>query len=110
MNGFEYGVKRAIGEVIGGLITSVIVSAFASSGLLSPAYVLLFGLINVIGTVALILVMPYWGTTYLIGWLFGLWILLQSGLIGILEVVIYFGIPLAILVIRIVNWLEQNHL
>ena len=107
MNGFEYGFKRAFVEIIGGIVTSIIVTAFTNSGLLDPSYVLLFNLLNVFGIIMLLLVMPYWGITYLMGWLFGLFILLQSGLIGILEFVIYLVVSLAILIIRIKFWLEQ---
>ena len=106
MNRLEHGLKRAFEEVIGGFVTSAIVYAIASSGLLSPAYLLLFGLINVIGTVTLVYAMPYWGTTYLIGWLFGVGMLLQSGLIGI-EAILYIGIPLLYLILRAKAWFER---
>jgi hypothetical protein len=45
--------------------------------------------------------MPFWGTVYLVGWLFGLTIMFRAGLVGILELVIYFGVPLVILIIRV---------
>jgi hypothetical protein len=106
MNGFEYGTKRAIEEIVCGFVTSVIVNVFINSGLLSPSYVLLFGVINVIGLITLIFAMPYWGITYLLGWLFGVIIMLQSGLIGILEVIIYLGIPLVVLILRVKSWFE----
>lgn len=80
---FEHGIKRAITEIIGGLVIATILNAFISSGLLDPSYLFLFKLLNMIGTIALILAMPYWGAFYLLGWLFGLLTLSQSGLIGI---------------------------
>lgn len=96
-----YGMKRAIGEVIGGIINSVFVDAIIiGSGLISPVGAVLFGILNMLATVLLILAMPYWGTVYLIGWLFGLGIMFQTGLIGILDAVIYFGVPLLVLIVR----------
>lgn len=106
MNGFGYGAKRAIIEIISGFVTSVIVNAFISSGLLSSTYVLLFSLINILDLVALIFAMPCWGITYLLGWVFGVIMMLQSGLIGIVEVVIYLGIPLVVLILRAKSWFE----
>lgn len=97
---FGYGVRRAIEEMIGGIVTSVIMDAFVSTGLLAPVYVLLFSVLNMIGTIASILVVPFWGTVYLVGWLFGLSMMLQTGLVGILEAAVYFGVPLVVLVMR----------
>lgn len=102
----NYGIKRAIGEIVSGIVTSAIVNAFVSSGLLPSGYVFLFGLINMIGTITLILSMPYWGVTYTLGWILGVYLMAQSELIGILEVIIYLGVPIAVLIFRIISWLE----
>jgi hypothetical protein len=103
---FEYGLKRALGEVISGIATSAIVDAFLNSGSLPPASAGLFGIMNMASTVVLLLAMPFWGTVYLVGWMFGLWIMLQTGLLGILEAFVFFGVPLAILVFRVINGLR----
>jgi len=107
MSAFGYGIRRATAEVVGGIITSSILIAFVNSGLLDPSYKLLFSLLNVVGVITLILAMPYWGTTYLLGWFFGLWIMFSSGLVGILELLVYLGVPLAILIIRILKFMES---
>jgi hypothetical protein len=96
-------LSRAIGEVIGGYATSFVVDNFLKSGLLPPEYVLLFCVLNMFATAAFILALPYWGTVYLIGWLFGLGIMLQTGLVGVLDAVVYFVAPLAVLVLRILK-------
>ncbi|MEM5771427.1 MAG: hypothetical protein QW790_01620 [Candidatus Aenigmatarchaeota archaeon] len=106
MNRFGYGVKRAIGEIIGGFVTSVIVDAFISSGLLNPAYVFLFALLNILGLILLLLTMPAWGITYLLGWIFGVVIMFQSGLIGILEAILYLGVPIFVIMLKIKSWFE----
>jgi len=96
----EYGFARAISEVVGGLIISVLLSAFVSTGLISSSYLLLFELFNLVLTISFILALPYWGTGYLFGWLLGLAIMSQSGLVGPLDFVIYFVIPFIVLVVR----------
>jgi len=96
----EYGFARAISEVAGGLIVSVLLSAFASTGLIPSSYLLMFELLNLVLTISFILALPYWGTGYLFGWLFGLAIMSQSGLVGPLDFVLYFVIPLIVLVVR----------
>jgi hypothetical protein len=104
---FGYGIDRAIGEIIGGSVTSLIVDVFISSGLLPPAYAVLFSIVNMLGTIAFILAMPYWGTFYLLGWLVGLWIMSQAGMVGILDAAVYFGVPLVVLVMRFLKKLTD---
>ena len=101
MPGFEHGYRRAVSEVIIGVITAAILNAFISSGLLDPSFALYFKLLNMLSLIILVIAMPYWGTIYLMGWLFGLIIMAKSGLVGILDFIIYFGIPLTILIIRL---------
>jgi hypothetical protein len=103
---FEYGLRRAVFEVTGGIVMSVIMDALLSSGSVSPAQAVLFSLMNVATTVIFILAMPFWGTVYLVGWLSGLLILSQAGLVGILDGTLYFGVPLAILILRVWNHLR----
>ena len=103
MSGIEYGFKRAVAEILGGFVTSAILDAFFSTGLIPLEYVLLFHLVNVLSTVGLAFAMPYWATTtYSIGWLIGLALMYSSGLVGILEVLVYL-IPLGIVVIRLIK-------
>jgi len=96
----EYGFARAISEVVGGLIVSVLLSAFVSTGLIPSSYLLMFELVNLALTIGFILALPYWGTGYLFGWLLGLAIMFQSGLVGPLDFVIYFVIPFIVLIVR----------
>lgn len=99
MSRLEHGFRRAVTEIVGGIVFSAIMVAFASSGLIPDSFVLIFHLLNVLSTILLIFTIPFWTTSYIIGWLFGLWIMSSSGLIGILELLIYL-VPLVILVIR----------
>lgn len=59
MPGFEYGLKRVIIEIVGGFVTSTILIAFINSGLLDASNILLFSLLNLAGTISLILAMPF---------------------------------------------------
>jgi len=105
----EHGFKRAVSEIIGGMVTGVVLNAFISSGLLQPSQVFMFKIINLLGTITMILAMPYWGTTYLLGWLYGLYVMAKAGLVGIGDFIIYFGIPLCILFYRIAKSAEDRH-
>jgi hypothetical protein len=100
MSRAEYGLRRAITEVIMGFVTSYIVSALVNSGLILPQYKLLFDLMNILAIISLIYVIPYWGTTYLTGWLIGMMIMIQSGLLDAWEFVIYLLIGVAALIAR----------
>jgi hypothetical protein len=103
MLGAEHGFARAISEVVGGLIVSVLLGAFASTELIPSSYLLMFELLNLVLTISFVLAVPYWGTGYLFGWLFGLAIMSQSGLVGPLDFVVYFAIPLIVLVVRVLK-------
>lgn len=96
----EHGLARAITEILGGFITSTILSAFVSSGILDPSSLLLFHLLNAILIVSLLLKMKYWGTSYLLGWLFGLLLMSQTGLVGTSEFLIYGTVPIIYIIIR----------
>lgn len=106
MPGFEHGYERAITEIVIGVFLSIVLNAFIQSGLLDPSWLLYFKILNMLSSIILIMAMPYWGTTYLIGWLFGLYVMWQAGLVGILDLVIYFGIPLLFLIMRIAHTLD----
>jgi len=106
MSKFEYGFSRAITEIVTGIVLAVVLEAFVTSGLIPYSYVLLFHLLNVVSTIAFIFAIPYWATSYIIGWLIGLTIMSRSGLIGALDFIIYL-IPLFFLIARFVKKLRD---
>lgn len=108
MNGFEKGTKRAFAKIIDGFLIAVIVDAFVSSGLLPNYIAILFGIGSGIGAVELMFRYPSWGTGYLIGWLLGAGLLLQSGIMGISGLIAYFIIPLLFLILRAKAWLDRH--
>jgi len=99
-SGFEEGLKQALVEVIGGIIISVFLMAIRNSGLVPPSYISLFDLVNLVGSILLVIGMEYWGTGYLVGWLAGIWIMHYSGLVEAWLVILYFVVGLTILVAR----------
>ncbi len=105
MNGFAYGIRRAIAEIIGGFVLSSVVMEFAKIGIITPTYLLLFNIINIVGTLVLFYVMPVWSTVYLIGWIVGIWLMISSGLMGWGDLLLYLVIPLAFLILRAMKWL-----
>jgi len=99
---FDYGLERAFSEIIGGLVTTIIISSFISAGLIPSYFIWLFHLLNIVDMIVLIQKMPYWATSYSVGWLIGVIILTNTGLLTILDILINF-IPLAYLVYRLLK-------
>ena len=104
---FDYGFNRAIDEIIGGILTSIIVSVFVSTGLIPSSFIWCFQLLNVFGTIILIQKMRYWATSYIFGWLIGVIILTYSGLLAIIDILIYFIPLLVFLVYRLYKWTHE---
>lgn len=106
MNKFGMGYKNAVGEIIGGIMTPLIIDAFASTGLLPQYFFILVFLINVIGTFVLIFSMESWGFLYAFGWLFGSFIFLKSGLLEPLDFILYIFLPIIFLGLRAYYWIK----
>lgn len=109
MPGFGYGAKRAFAEVVGGIVVSLMLDAFAKTGLIPQGYLLTFNLLNGLGTAALFLVMPVWATTYLIGWIVGMMIMLNAGLISIWDLLAYLTIPLLVIGVRLYSIISESN-
>lgn len=98
----KYGVKRAITEIATGFVIAIILASVIDFGVIDPSFIWLFHSLNILFAMAMMYVIPYWSASYVIGWLFGLWIMSHAGLVGVVEVFFYF-IPLAALAIRFVK-------
>lgn len=106
--GFDRGFGSAIEEVIGGVIISVFINGISLTGLLPSGYMLMIELINAGALATLLFAFPKAGITYLVGWIFGIWIMIQSGLMGFWDIVLYLIFPIAILGIRAYFWLKNE--
>jgi len=86
-------------------VTSAVLNVFIQAGFLTPSTVIIFELMNILGIIILIYVMPYWGTTYIVGWIIGLLLLFRVGLIGGLNFLAFFITSLVIFTLR---WMEMD--
>ncbi len=96
----EHGCERAIREAGIGIVSGILLNAFISSGLIPSSYITLFKLIIILTILSLIMAMPYWGTGYIIGWLLGMLIMAETGLISTFDIIIYTVIPFVLLILR----------
>lgn len=103
----EEGLKGAIIGVISGIIISVFLMAIKSSELISPHYIALFEVVNLVGSIVLIAHMESWGIGYLIGWLFGMGIMSYSGLVESWLVILYFIVGVLILIQKILQKIKE---
>jgi hypothetical protein len=103
MSMFEYGFFRATIEFIIGIVISASLKAFTDSGGIPYSFILLFHLVNVLTTIALVFVVPFFVTGYTAEWLTDLAIMSSGGILGTtIEFVIY-SIPLLFLFVRLWN-------
>jgi len=107
MPSFESGLKRAIAEVITGIITLVIIETVLNSYKVGWLMIIV-NIISIILIIFLIDKIPFWSLTYLLGWLFGLALL--SSLLSLWEIILYFviGVPLLIIKFKnkLIKWLN----
>ena len=94
---FNYGLKRAFSELIPEIAIPITVSIFISTGLFPSYSIWLFHLVSIVDMLVLIQKMSYWATSYMVGWLVGVIILATTGLLTILDFLIYL-IPIGFLV------------
>lgn len=103
---FDYGLKHAFSEIIPEIATPIIVSVFISTGLFPSYFIWFFHLLSIVDMIVLIQKMSYWATSYIIGWLVGAIILATTGLLTILDFLIYL-IPIGFLVYRLYKWIHE---
>jgi hypothetical protein len=83
-NDIGRGFREAIEGVVGGIIVSAILGVIPTLPFVPSYYVgifQLFEVISLVGGILLIFAMESWGFGYLIGWLFGMWIMSSAGLV-----------------------------
>jgi len=105
MPNLESGFKRAITEVVTGVIVVVIIDAvvnFYKVGWIT----ILFNVLSIILIIFLIDKIKYWSIGYLIGWLFGL--ALISSLLTPWEIGLYFAIGIPLLIFKFKNKIEDR--
>ena len=104
---FREGLAGAILEIVVGLIPPIVLSAVFDSGLFLSDFIWVFflisGVVSLIGILELIKEMSFWGISYIIGWLVGVCLLIDSGLLTPIDIVMYFVPALFFLVYKILK-------
>jgi hypothetical protein len=98
---FSDGVARAITEGVSGIVMVLFARAFLiSSG--HESLIFLVNILSIIGIIMLFDVIPFWGITYTVGWLFGI-VYIGSKLMDWWEVPVYCVIGLLFLYVKFSN-------
>jgi hypothetical protein len=101
---FDCGFDRAIKEIFVGIIATIFVYYIVDTGLLPLNFIWLFHLSNIICMIILIEKMSYWGSSYLLGWVVCGIIFITTDLLSVLDLLIYFVVPVYFIVKR---WFSQ---
>jgi hypothetical protein len=101
MNKFGIGIKAAFLEILFGFLTALVLNDLVNTGQLPSYSVILISLIIIIGILGHISNMGSWDILYTLGWLFGSFILFNSGLLEPLDIILYIVFPIVLFIIRI---------
>lgn len=108
---FSQGFRRAVAEVLGGIIFAAVMGALTVSPLIPADYKLFFGLIAALPSISLVIEMRAWNIIYTAGWMLGVGLMINAGLLPPLEIAIFLGIPSAIWGLRLYIWLrDEGHI
>lgn len=106
MDQFGRGFQEVAAGIIGGVVFSAILAAFAQDGAIPTGMVLLFTLVGVLGTVATINSYRKSGFVFTIGWIIGAWLLKDA--MDTTAFLVYFIIPIAVMIVRIVIFFSNQ--
>lgn len=108
---FGQGLGDAVEELIGGVVIvafSVAINAISATGLF-PGLMQMFELINIVVLASLLFGYQKAGYAYLIGWIFGMFIMIPSGLLGFWDIVLYVGAPILIIIAKAYVWFQNEN-
>jgi len=106
----EKGLKEAVAGVFAGIILSAVLGIIPTLPNIPPYYVGLFQLIpiiNLIGSIVVVTTFESWGFWYLIGWLFGMWIMSSTGFVESWLFILYLVVGVVVLVLKIIEKLKD---
>jgi hypothetical protein len=103
---FQLGLKQILFEVATGLLTSFILNWLTTQGYIPGNIALIINIVLILGNILLIKSMWSWGIFYTIGWLIGSVFFYEFGLLNVLNIVIYIVLPVAVSVLRLINWIR----
>ena len=105
MNKLQQGIVGALTGIVLGTMLTTMVDAFAKDGTLPSYFVLLFGLVSVIGNIVTIKYFQYAGVLYTIGWLIGS--LIMRDILSPVDIVFNIAAPIVILILRAYFWVKN---
>ena len=106
MNQFGRGFQEVAAGIIGGIVFSAILAAFAQDGAIPTGMVLLFTLVGILGTVSTIKSYRKSGFVFNLGWIIGAWLL--KDVMGTTAFLVYFITPIAVMVVRIAVFFRNS--
>jgi len=105
----QEGLIGAILEIAVGLIPPIIVTAIINGGIVPSDFIWIIyfisGIISVFGIVELLKEMSFWGISFIIGWLVGIYLLIDTGLLTPWDYVIYLIAPLVFFGYKLGKWI-----
>lgn len=96
----------AIAEVIAGIVLSIVLGIIPILPFVPDDYKLLaqlFEVVLLVGSIVVIQKMESWGISYLLGWLFGTWLMSLAGLVEDWQIGLYAVVGLVTLFTKIVR-------
>lgn len=105
-DGIESGFRDAIVGILEGIIVSAVLGIIPLIPSVPSYYLGLVQLIEallLIGGIVVILAMESWGFWYLLGWLFGMWIMSSAGLIESWLFILYVIVGVIVLITKAVQ-------
>jgi len=97
---FQRGMGEAITGIVGGILISTILSSFAEDGLIPSNIVFLFTFVGFLGAIVLMFSFKTAGFIFILGWVFGAFLL--KDMLSTFDFIVYIVAPILALVIRIV--------
>jgi len=108
----QEGIIGAIGKIVLGLISPLIISAVINNGIVPYNFIGIFyfvsGIVSVFGIVKFLKEMSFWGIAYIIGWVVGVYLLIDSGLLTYWDFVFYLIAPLVFFGYKLIKWILER--
>jgi len=106
----EKGLKEAVAGVLAGIILQAVLGIIPTLPNIPTHYVALFQLIpiiNLIGSIVVVTAFESWGFWYLIGWLFGMWIMSSTGFVESWVFILYLVVGGVVFVLKLLKKLGE---
>jgi hypothetical protein len=107
MKKIKTGLTQSVASIVIGFVITTAVAFLAEKGWIPSYSVILLSLFNIITSILSMLKMRRWGVFYAIGWLISSIVFAWIGLLGTTGIIFNIIVPLAILGIRLMLWINQ---